>query len=396
MCSGHIALLKTFFGLAIISLVVLLIYFDQFYKFQSQLMTIKVAIKGGLRETENDIPKNQTVPPRLIIYWSGVFGHTVEVQTTGVNHTHKWPFFYAGKKGECPVPCELSNDHSRADEASAFVVHARDPHMIPPSNAVPWILQTNENPVYTPALSNAQFISQFKLLVSYRLDSDFPAPIAPMPELTPPVPFEEKHGIIMAAFSHCESVRTEYMRQLMIMKHVTVDSYGICLHNKDGLMVRYGKANGKYVFKERKMLLARSYKFVLVFMNQDCDYFVDDRLYHALSSGSVPVYMGTDKVDEFLPGNLNNSIIKVRDFGSPKDLADYLKYLSNNKTAYNKYLEWKWKGIGDIEGTAIGDWWKPKYPLFCQVCIALTEGKVHQSGLKPITCRARSRKDWGI
>ena len=64
MCSGHIALLKTFFGLAIILLVVLLIYFDQFYKFQSHLMTIKVAIKGGLRETENDIPKNQTVPPR--------------------------------------------------------------------------------------------------------------------------------------------------------------------------------------------------------------------------------------------------------------------------------------------------------------------------------------------
>ena len=72
-------------------------------------------------------------------------------------------------------------------------------------------------------------MSKFKLLKSYRLDSDFPTPVYPMPQLTPPLTFKEKTGVILAAFSNCEPVRTEYMRQLM--KFVQVDSYGACLRN---------------------------------------------------------------------------------------------------------------------------------------------------------------------
>ena len=327
--------------------------------------------------------------PMLILYWSKVFRKTVPVLTTGEHLTHNWPFFYAGKPGECPVACELSTDQSQADVASAFVVHARDTRSLPPSSAVPWILQTNENPVYTPKMRYSRFMAQFQLLVSYRLDSDFPAPIHPMPDLSPPVPFGEKYGCIMAVFSHCEKVRSAYMKHLM--EYITVDSFGTCLHNKDGLTARYEPG-----FKQHKMDLARHYKFTLVFMNQDCDYFVDDRLYHALSSGSVPVFMGTDKVDEFLPGNLRKSIIKVRDFESPKDLADRLAYLSGNETAYNEYLEWKWKGLGNVSETVIGRWWMPKYPLFCQVCMALADKRLHDKSLKPIPCKSRSFEDWGI
>ncbi len=33
--------------------------------------------------------------------------------------------------------------------------------------------------------------------------------------------------------------------------------------------------------------------------------------------------------------------INVLDYKSPKELADYLIYLSNNKTAYNEYFKWK-------------------------------------------------------
>jgi len=214
-----------------------------------------------------------------------------------------------------------------------------------------------------------------------------------MPELDPPIPFHKRQGGILAIFSKCEPVRTEYMRQLM--KYTQVDSFGACLKNKEGLIGLYGKINNRYVFKDHKLLLSRHYKFSLVFMNQDCDYFIDDRLYHALTTGSVPIFMGTDKVDEFLPGNLKNSIIKVSDFKSPKELAAYIDYLSSNETAYNKYLEWKWKGLGDISNTAIGIWWKPRYPLFCQVCMALAKGKLHR-GLKLDYCPPRRYEEWGL
>ena len=313
----------------------------------------------------------------LVVYWSTFFGKRLNLQ-------EKW------LKGECPVPCEVTSDISRAEEADGFVVHARDLNPLPPIQSVPWILQTRENPVYTPVLKDTGFMSQFNLLKSYRLDSDFPDPSVLLPKLTPPIPFRNKTGLIMAALSNCEAVRTEYMRQLM--KFVQVDSYGGCLKNTRGLVGRYGTD-----FKDAKSILARRYKFTLVFFNQDCDYFVDAQLHHAWDAGSVPIVMATDKLDEFLPGPyLSHSVIKVRDFKSPQLLADYVKYLSNNEAEYNKYLEWKWKGFGDISGTVIGNYWMPKYPMYCQVCVALSEGRQHKDGLKAIPCNPRRFEDWGI
>ena len=356
------------------------------YKCLLCLVCVVVLIVWQLRviffsHMRNNRPMGNRMTKRwVIIFWSTVFGKPAHIHLDG-------------DKDGCPVPCELTTNHSRESEASGFIVHARDGHMTPPTDAVPWILFTRENPVYTPVLSNQEFMSKFKLLESYRLDSDFPQPVYTMPNLTPPIPFKEKTGLIMVAISNCEPVRTEYMRQLM--QFVQIDSYGGCLKNKNDLVARYGSANGKD-FKQIKTDLERKYKFTLVFFNQDCDYFVDDQLSHAFDAGSVPVVMATDKLEEFLPGNLKNAVIKVRNFQSPKVLAEYLKNLSTNEAEYNKYLEWKWKGIGNITGTVIGDYWNPKYPIYCQICIALSEGRVHREGLKADNCKPRAFEDWGI
>ena len=351
------------------------------WQFERNYSTLKVTLTlpryGNInREMRN----SNTTEPCLILYWSTIFGSQPHIEK-------RW------NDNDCPVVCQVTSDRSRAREADGFVVHARDSHMTPPKESVPWILHTQENPVYTPVMKNAKFMSRFNLLMSYRLDYDFPVPVYPMPQLTPPLTFKEKTKLIMAAFSNCEPVRTEYMRQLM--KFVQVDSYGACLRNKNDLVSRYGSKNGKN-FKELKSELARQYKFTLVFFNQDCEYFVDDQLSHALNAGSVPVVMSTDKLDEFLPGNLRQSVIKVRDFRTPKDLSDYLKYLSTNETEYNNYLRWKSKGVGNITGTVIGNFWKPKYPIYCQICAALSEGRIHKEGLRPIPCNARTYEDWGI
>ena len=351
------------------------------WQFERNYSTLKVTLTlpryGNInREMRN----SNTTEPCLILYWSTIFGSQPHIEK-------RW------NDNDCPVVCQVTSDRSRAREADGFVVHARDSHMTPPKESVPWILHTQENPVYTSVMKNAKFMSRFNLLMSYRLDYDFPVPVYPMPQLTPPLTFKEKTKLIMAAFSNCEPVRTEYMRQLM--KFVQVDSYGACLRNKNDLVSRYGSKNGKN-FKELKSELARQYKFTLVFFNQDCEYFVDDQLSHALNAGSVPVVMSTDKLDEFLPGNLRKSVIKVRDFRTPKDLSDYLKYLSTNETEYNNYLTWKSKGVGNITGTVIGNFWKPKYPIYCQICVALSEGRIHKEGLRPIPCNARTYEDWGI
>lgn len=123
---------------------------------------------------------NQT-KPWLIIFWPTYFGEHM-------NRKLAW------KKGECPVPGEVTGDRSRASDADGFVVHARDSHMMPSMESVPWIVMTLENPVYTPLLTNATFMSKFSLLTSYRLDYDFPQPFCSLPKLTPPLPAGEKDG----------------------------------------------------------------------------------------------------------------------------------------------------------------------------------------------------------
>ncbi len=291
--------------------------------------------------------------------------------------------------GKCPVACEVTANRSRIKEAKAFIVHARDPKPLPPSKHIPWVLTTLENPVHTGVLRNPKYMSQFHLLRSYRLDSDFPTPMFKKPCLEPPVAFEKKTGGIMAAFSNCERVRTAYLRELM--KYIKVDSYGGCLRNKGGLTNRY-----KGDFKKLKQNLERSYKFVIVFFNQDCDYFVDDQILHALNAGAVPIVMSTDKIYEFLPGNLKNAIVSVRDFKSPKELADRLRFLMNNKMEYNKFLEWKVKGLGNISDTVIGKYWERKFGHWCQICEAVSQGKWHREGLKADFCKRREYKNWGI
>ena len=112
------------------------------------------------------------------------------------------------------------------------------------------------------------------------------------------------------------------------MKYIQVDSYGACLRNKPPNALA---GRGNKDFKQAKIELARRYKFTLVFFNQDCDYFVDDQLTHALNAGSVPVYMGTDKIHELMAGNLRDAFIKVKDFETPQKLAEYLKMVSDNE-----------------------------------------------------------------
>ena len=334
----------------------------------------KTVVEGPSREKQQD-------EKIVLLFWSKVFG-TPAKREEGVWEKGNEP-------GQCPVACEVTIDRSRINEAKSFIVHGNDLNPLPPSKHIPWVLYTQENPIHAPVLGNQVLMSQFHILHSYRLDSDFPIPVNFKPNLDPPLAFDKKTGGIMAAFTNCEPVRTAYLKQLM--NYIKVDSYGGCLHNKEGLIRRYSGD-----FKTLKQNLQRSYKFTIVFFNEDCDYFVDDQITHAFNAGSVPIVMSTDKIYEFLPGNLKNAIMDVRNFKSPKDLADRLRFLMSSETEYNKFLEWKVKGLGDISDTVIGKYWEEKLVHFCPICEAVSQGRWHKEGLKKDGCKPRDYKDWGI
>ena len=84
---------------------------------------------------------------------------------------------------------------------------------------------------------------------------------------------------------------------------------------------------------------AKLYKFYLAFENYNCKDYVTEKYWrNALSRDIVPIVIaGSYNKDVMIPG----SYINIHDFPNAKSLANYLKYLDSNDTAYNMYFQWK-------------------------------------------------------
>lgn len=138
--------------------------------------------------------------------------------------------------------------------------------------------------------------------------------------------------------SDCDppSDRDVYVRELM--KHIPVDSYGQCLHNKDlPVHLRDSFAMDEESFYQ---ILAQ-YKFILAFENAICDDYITEKLWRPLKLGVVPVYYGAPNVYMWLPSN--RSAIVVDPKQSPEKLAQYIASLDKNDQEYVTYLDWKLK-----------------------------------------------------
>ena len=74
------------------------------------------------------------------------------------------------------------------------------------------------------------------------------------------------------------------------------------------------------------------------FENSLCNDYVTEKFYKIFDYDMIPVVLGQANYSQLAPPN---SYINVQDFDSTEKLADYLKYLDRNETAYAEYFEWK-------------------------------------------------------
>lgn len=99
--------------------------------------------------------------------------------------------------------------------------------------------------------------------------------------------------------------------------------------------------------KERylqKVNIQSQHKFCLTIENiPNLTDWVTENMFHALASGCVPVYFGAPNIKEYMP--CDNCFIDGYSFPSMKALADYLIFLDNNPSEYNKYLAYKEKPL---------------------------------------------------
>ena len=90
-----------------------------------------------------------------------------------------------------------------------------------------------------------------------------------------------------------------------------------------------------------------------------------EKFYRALETSVVPVVYSAEGIHKVAPPH---SYIDVRDFKSPKHLAEYLLYLDKNDDEYMSYFKWKTHFV-------MKDLRNPVKTLFCDFCQYLFQDK---------------------
>ncbi|GAB0087878.1 Alpha-(1,3)-fucosyltransferase C [Sergentomyia squamirostris] len=85
-------------------------------------------------------------------------------------------------------------------------------------------------------------------------------------------------------------------------------------------------------------LVEREYFFYLSFENSLCTDYVTEKVFNIMQYYIVPVVYGGANYSQHLPPH---SYIDANDFNTATELAQYLKYLTENSEEYMKYFWWK-------------------------------------------------------
>lgn len=130
--------------------------------------------------------------------------------------------------------------------------------------------------------------------------------------------------------SHCntQSKRELYVKQLS--RYIPVDIWGKC-----GNLT----CSHKYHLEDcDEKILNPDYKFYLSFENSICESYVTEKLWRlALHANitTIPIVMGGINYSKILP---KQTYIDIKDFKSPKDLANYLYEIDRNDNVFNEYI----------------------------------------------------------
>ncbi|VDD95166.1 unnamed protein product [Enterobius vermicularis] len=180
----------------------------------------------------------------------------------------------------------------------------------------------------------------FNATMSYRKDSDITAASGVLSRLTDDElqnRTSDHEEIVRSIFqrpksllqfvSHCETMsrREIYINELKKYIDVTV----------------FGKCSGRRCSKECDKRAVAEHKFYLSFENSVCRDYITEKMYDRIGN-LLPVVLRRSTYKGIIP---DEAFIAADDFNCPKDLANYLNYLSSNYTAFSKYFEWRkrWK-----------------------------------------------------
>ena len=243
--------------------------------------------------------------------------------------------------------CYVTTNQSLLEHADAVVIHAFMLGAL--KTKLPKRFRHDQFFIYvnfeSPMLSNVAnwnkgFKDIFNLTFTYMYDSDITAEYGKFFQLERKrtVSFAENEvyrsefqnkKMIAWAVSNCQAftIRSEYVKELR--NYVSVDIYGKC----GNMTCPYDNANNTCF-----QMMSKQYLFYLAFENSYCDDYATEKVFRTLQLQQIPIVLGKYNYEKHFP---ERSVINVKDYKSPAELADYLIYLSKNWTAYAEYFEWK-------------------------------------------------------
>ena len=257
-----------------------------------------------------------------------------------------WRFRY------CPYyNCYTTKDRTQVKKARAIVFHTfrLDKYLKDLPQRYPWqdwALITREPPY--AVRSADKYSGQINILAHYRRDADIQYGYGffePLKENRSTQQYyetgknfaENKTGLVTWIVSNCKprSLRNQYVDELK--KYIPIDIYGHCSNRSCGVKKI---AEGKRTCMEE----IEKHKFYLSFENQLCPDYITEKFWNSLTYGTVPIVLGGANYAESL---VKGSYIDVKDFSSPKLLAEYLLSLDKDDKRYNRYFDWRYTHTTD-------------------------------------------------
>ena len=300
--------------------------------------------------------------------------------------------------------CQITFDRGLRNTSDAVLVHIQgitqplfeinEAKKNRPS-AQRWVFYAKESPEVISIGTRADGV--YNWTATYRQDSDFFVPYgsyAPLKihefDVQPDENVNYAEGkdklVTFGMSRHCGGHRFEFVRALM--KHIDVSLFGRCATVFDS----NNTWNCPHDMGDGCLQEYQRHKFYLAFENSLCvDYITEKYWRNSLERGLVPIVLGGAR---YSPGQvIPGSFINAADFESVKDLADYLKYLDKNDTAYNQFFQWKTK------------YKIVKYEFWlCQLCKALHDStkpekiyyKMSEFWGKKGSCKVGEEHVWNI
>ena len=194
-------------------------------------------------------------------------------------------------------------------------------------------VEREATPLSKIPLKNFEYV--FNWTMTFRQDSDIFYPYGRIFERknAPPAKnyseiFRRKKKGIVWFVSHCKtkSKREDYAEELK--KYIDLDIIGQCGSNT------CGKHNSSECLRKYE----EEYFFRFNFENTFHTDYVTEKLFENFSKDMIQIVGGSADYDKIAP---ENTIISVKDFGSPRTLAAYLQILMNSEERYTEYLKTK-------------------------------------------------------